>query len=144
MKTRHGPAKQQASSYDNFPLQPGWRSLIHLPQTKQLVVTLLWAIRDLCRVFTSSQATAGCVVLNHTDPTTPPNFKFLQKNGFTEHNCMTPLLSLAQSFQSRAAVSSSSCPSSQAAAYNFCRIQRLQITSVHSGALQTYSAAIPR
>lgn len=122
----------------------GWRPLIHLPQAKQLVVTLLRAVTDLCRVFTSGQAPAGCVVLNHSDPTAPPNSKFLQKNGFTECNCMTPLLSLAQGFQSRAADSPSSCTSLQVAAHNFCRIQRLQITSAHPGALQTCSAAIPR
>lgn len=105
------------------------------------MVTLLWVITDLCRIFTSGWATAGCMILNHPDPTALPNFKFLQKNGFTQCDCMTSLLSLAQDFQGRAAANPYSCTSLWVSIYNFCRIQRLQIISVCPGAPQSYSAA---
>lgn len=60
---RHRPAEQWASSYDNFPLQPGWRPLIHFPQAKQL----LRGNAALCRTVTSAQAMANSTILNHPD-----------------------------------------------------------------------------
>lgn len=95
MKTRHGPAKQQASSYDNFPLQPGWRPLIHLPQAKQLLrgnVTL-----GRYRPLSDFHQWPSNGRLHGTEPHrshSTPNFKFLQKNRFTKCNCVTPLLCL--------------------------------------------------
>lgn len=127
---RHRPAEQRASSYDNFPLQPGWRPLIHFPQAKQL----LRGNAALCRIVTSAQATANSTVLNHPDSTAVPNSKFPQNDGFTECNCVTALLSLAQDFQGRAVVSPSSCTSSLVSIYNSCRIPRLQILSAWPGA----------
>lgn len=85
VKTRHRPAEQRASSYDNFPLQPGWRPLIHFPQAKQL----LRGNAALCRIVTSAQAMANSMVLNHhsTTSTALPNSKCPQNDGFTECDC---------------------------------------------------------